>query len=53
MVPPAGLALRSQQVQLAVTGDEVWLWAPGTERGEAVGVLEPMPDSQGVDRHAG
>ncbi len=49
----AGLALRSQQVQLAVTGDEVWLWAPGTERGEAVGVLEPMPDSQGVDRHAG
>ena len=49
----AGLALRSQQVQLAVTGDEVWLWAPVTERGEAVGVLEPMPDSQGVDRHAG
>jgi len=49
---PAGLALRSQQVQLAVTGDEVWLWAPVTERGEAVGVLELMlptlPDEQTV-----
>ncbi len=37
---PAGLALRSQQVQLAVTDDGVWLYAPVTERGEAVGVLE-------------
>ncbi len=49
---PAGLALRSQQVQLAVTGDEVWLWAPVTERGEAVGVLElvlpTLPDDQTV-----
>jgi serine phosphatase RsbU (regulator of sigma subunit) len=49
---PAGLALRSQQVQLAVTGDEVWLWAPVTERGEAVGVLElvlpTLPDEQTV-----
>ena len=49
---PAGLALRSQQVQLAVTGDEVWLWAPVTERGEAAGVLElvlpTLPDDQTV-----
>ena len=36
----AGLALRTQQVQTRVVEDEVWVCAPVTARGEAVGVLE-------------
>lgn len=39
---PAGEALRTQTVQTvpALDGGGVWLFAPVTERGEAVGVLE-------------
>lgn len=35
-----GLALRTQQVQHAPADDGVWLYAPVTQRGETVGVLE-------------
>lgn len=51
----AGTALRTQTVQMVPVpeGDEVWLLAPVTERGEAVGVLELLlpyqPDPQTVD----
>lgn len=39
---PAGAALRTQEVQTVPSqdGDAVWVFAPVTERGEAVGVLE-------------
>jgi serine phosphatase RsbU (regulator of sigma subunit) len=36
----AGAALRTQQVQVVPDGDGTWLYAPVTERGDAVGVLE-------------
>ncbi|HUR15589.1 MAG TPA: PP2C family protein-serine/threonine phosphatase [Mycobacteriales bacterium] len=51
----AGAALRTQTVQVVPVpaADEVWLFAPVTERGEAVGVLELLlpyqPDSDTVD----
>lgn len=35
-----GLALRTQQVQHAPADEGVWLYAPVTQRGETVGVLE-------------
>lgn len=36
----AGLALRTQQVQQVTAEDGVWLYAPVTQRGESLGVLE-------------
>ena len=36
----AGAALRTQQVQVVDGDDGTWLYAPVTERGDAVGVLE-------------
>lgn len=35
-----GAALRTQEVRQDVTADGVWVYAPVTERGETVGVLE-------------
>ena len=51
----AGTALRTQQVQIVPLpeGDAVWVYAPVTERGEPVGVLElllpyrPEPETLG------
>lgn len=51
---PAGDALRTQTVQAVPEqdGDRVWVFAPVTERGEAVGVLELLlpvrPDGETV-----
>ena len=46
----AGLALSSQQLQLLSSQAGVWVYAPVTERGEALGVLELLladsPDHQ-------
>ena len=41
---PQGTALRTQQVQQEARPDGVWLYAPVTERGETVGVLELLLD---------
>ncbi len=45
-----GLALRTQQVQVREVDHQMWVWAPVTARGEAVGVLELLlaeaPDEQ-------
>jgi len=51
----AGTALRTQAVQIVATSgaDGVWVFAPVTERGEAVGVLELLlpyqPDPETLD----
>ena len=50
-----GMALRTQQVRVVTMADRdaVWVYAPVTERGEAVGVLELLlphtPDADTVD----
>ena len=42
---PQGTALRTQRVQQVVAHDGVWLFAPVTQRGETVGVLELLLDA--------
>lgn len=45
----AGRALRRQQVELVAEDDGVWVYAPVTDRGEAVGVMElllPAPPDE-------
>lgn len=48
---PQGAALRTQEVQQDLRADGAWVFAPVTERGETVGVLEllladpPTPDT--------
>ena len=37
---PHGTALRTQQVQQVEAADGVWMYAPVTQRGETIGVLE-------------
>ncbi|MCA1710419.1 MAG: serine/threonine-protein phosphatase [Actinobacteria bacterium] len=52
---PAGDALRNQEVRSAPAGDGdgVWVFAPVTERGEAVGVLELLLPAEPDDETVG
>lgn len=46
---PQGAALRTQEVQQASCPEGVWVYAPVTERGETVGVLELLLDDPPTD----